>query len=1020
MKTHAIRWHELAGALILVVSAAFGASTNSAWFYRAWQSDEGLPDNMVTGIAQTPDGFLWVATPGGLAHFDGVRFQDYSPVNTAGEPTSVMQALLLDHRGRLWVVKDLGTIVCLDNEHPTAFTAENGLPRIRVTVMVEDGAGAIWIAYANGQLARIQDEKVRRFSDADGWNPDPHTWLASDKLGKLWYIRNGEVGVYRKGKFVPQQQLHPEFYCITAAQAGGLWISGRRELWKCGETNGLELIGPLPAFWPSAKTTALFEDHSGAVWVGTAEAGLFRYDASEFVNVKTSHREILSISEDHEGNIWVGTRLGGLNRLRRSALELANILPDLPAEAVLSVCQDATGDLWATTQSGLVTRNHEGAWEVLSTDPDWFARYANCVCPAKTGVWIGTQHRGLVNWRADQTNALRMSDGLASDSVRSLMASQSGEVWIGTESPNALQCLRNGKLIDFPLPNENGVVSALAQDASKTIWVGTMDGHLLRVSGEKLADVTTKTIPEPQGIRCLSTTPDGSLWIGYAGRGVGRWKAGKFTQFRARQGLRDDYISQILADRNGRLWFGGNRGLFYVKQANFDDLMNGRSDRLRSVSYNWDEGLSPLQSSHDHWPGALRSADGKLWFPIQNGLAVLDPDRVIENPKPPPLAIERVTIDGTIAAIYNATDNSTDTNPPAPLDLRRPKARLQVPAGNQQTVIEFTALSFAAPQNLAFKYRLEGLDKGWLDSRSRRSVSYPHLDPGDYRFHVKACNNDGIWNEAGVALALHVLPAFWQTWWFRIATILCVLGLNGFLARHYAVRRMRRRLEQINRERAVENERSRIAQDIHDDLGANLTEITLLSELAQSEEAPPHEVQSDIRKIAARARELTRSVDATVWAVNPRYDNFDSFVSYACTYAADYLTSAGIRLRMEVPVELPSHALPPEVRHNVFLILKEALNNTVKHAAATEVWLRIRVRPEGFSLAIEDNGKGFNLAAADEKARSDAGPLNIDATQKDGLFNMRRRMESIGGQLELASQPGQGTKIRLNVNFRHT
>lgn len=1020
-KTNLTRWDALASAFIFLAFSAFGASTNSSWFYRAWQSDEGLPDNMVTGIAQTPDGFLWVATPGGLAHFDGVRFQDFSPVNTAGTPTSVMQALLLDRRGRLWLAKDLGAVVCLDNGRLTAFTSENGLPRIRVTVMVEDGTGAIWIAYADGQLARIQDGKVNNFTSANGWIPDPRTWLASDKLGQLWYTKKGEVGVFRRGKFVPLQQLRPDFYCITAAQTGGVWISGHRELWKIfdtTDTNGLVFIGLLPAFWPSANTTALYEDGGGAVWIGTAEAGLIRYDASGFVNVKTSHREILSVSGDHEGNIWVGTRTGGLNRLRRSALALENALPDLPTEAVLSVCQETNGSLWAATQSGLVTRYEDDAWNILSTDPDWLARYANCICPADEGVWIGTQHRGLVHWRADQTNALRTWDGLASDTVRSLFRSQSGDVWIGTETPNALQCLRAGKLINFPLPTENSAVSAMVEDASHRVWVGTYDGHLLFVNGGRLEKIPASTLPQPQAIRSLAATADGSIWMGSAGRGLGRWKAGVFTRFRTRQGLRDEYISQIVPDQKGRLWLGGNRGLFYVKLVDFDDFAKGRSDRIRSVSYDWDEGLLPLQSSHDHWPGALRSTDGKLWFPTQNGLAVLDPDRVRENPKPPPVLIERVTIDGFIAATYDPIENLPETNAPAPLNLRGSKTRLPVPAGNQQTVFEFTALSFTAPRNIAFKYRLDPLDKGWMDSRGRRSVTYPHLDQGDYRFHVSACNNDGIWNETGAALAIHVLPFFWQTWWFRIPAVVIVLGLNGAAARYYALRRLRRRLEQINRERAVENERSRIAQDIHDDLGANLTEITLLSELAQSEDAPPHEVQSDIRKIAVRARELTRSVDATVWAVNPRYDNFDSFVSYACTYAEDYLSSAGIRLRMEVPAELPSHALPPEVRHNVFLILKEALNNTVKHAAATEVWLRIHVQPDGFSLAIEDNGKGFNLAAADEKAISEAGSLDLAATQKDGLFNMRKRMESVGGQLELTSQPDQGTKIRLQVKFR--
>jgi hypothetical protein len=999
----------LAVLWLLLNAATARAATNSAWLYRAWQPDEGLPDNTVTGISQTTDGFLWVATPGGLTHFDGVRFQDFAPANTAGTPSSVMQALMLDHLGRLWIAKELGTLLCLDNGHLSTLSAAQGLPKSRVTVLVEDGGGAVWVAHADGQLARIQQGRVHTFTAADGWGDNLHSWLACDMRGRLWFVRNGELGVYEKGRFRVLHELHPDAYCIAAARSGGIWVSGRRELWRCRETNSPVLLGPLPAFWPNAITTALCEDHTGAVWMGTEEAGLFRYDDSGFVSVKTSHREILSIAEDREGSLWVGTRLGGLNRLRRSALELQDILPDLPPEAVTSVCQDTAGDLWATTQSGLVSMGQENNWNVLSTDPDWFARYANCISPAADGgVWIGTQHRGLVSWREGQTTDLRQADGLAGDSIRSLLTTRSGDVWIGTEGSNGLHRLREGHLTRFPLPNETSVVSTLAEDATSGLWAGTSDGHLLRILGDVMTDLTDKTLPEPQAIRCLTTTPEGSLWIGYAGRGVGRWKAGRFTQFRARQGLRDDYISQILPDSRGRLWFGGNRGLFFVKQNDFDLVASGKATRVRSVSYDWEEGVLPLQSSHDHWPGAFQSSDGRLWFPTRRGLAVLDPEQVAENPIAPPVVIERVSIDGSTAALYHPMESPGETNAPACISLRQSGPRLNLPPGNQQTVIEFTALSLTAPGNMSFRYRLEGLDKGWMDFRGRRSASYPHLDPGNYRFTVIASNNDGLWNEIGASLKIHVMPFFWQSWWFRALSVILVLGANGAAARYYALRRIRRRLEQIDRERAVENERSRIARDIHDDLGANLTEITLLSELAQSPDAPPQEVQADIRKIAVRARELTRSVDATVWAVNPRFDNFDSFVSYACSYAEDYLVSAGVRLRMDVPGELPNHALPPEVRHNVFLILKEALNNTVKHAAATEVWLRLALLPGGFTLTLEDNGKGF---------QSGPEPMSASA-HHDGLLNMRKRIQSIGGELQIHTETNRGTTIHLRVHFR--
>ncbi|MST95091.1 MAG: hypothetical protein EXS33_07465, partial [Pedosphaera sp.] len=243
----------------------------------------------------------------------------------------------------------------------------------------------------------------------------------------------------------------------------------------------------------------------------------------------------------------------------------------------------------------------------------------------------------------------------------------------------------------------------------------------------------------------------------------------------------------------------------------------------------------------------------------------------------------------------------------------------------------------------------------------RRAAYYSHVPPGRYRFRVTAADQHGNWPETGAALDIEVLPHFWQTWWFQVLAALALLGTVGGLVRYLEIRKMRGQVEQAEREGAVERERARIAKDIHDDLGASLTEITLLSELAQGGEAPG-EVQADMRKIAARPRHLTQSLDATVWAVNPRNDTLESLVTYTCQHAEDFLKAAGIRCRLEVPDRLPARALTATARHNVFLIVKEALHNVVKHAAATGVTLRLTVRPDGLTLVIEDNGRGFDPA----------------------------------------------------------
>jgi signal transduction histidine kinase len=295
---------------------------------------------------------------------------------------------------------------------------------------------------------------------------------------------------------------------------------------------------------------------------------------------------------------------------------------------------------------------------------------------------------------------------------------------------------------------------------------------------------------------------------------------------------------------------------------------------------------------------------------------------------------------------------------------------------------------------------MEGHEKGWTEV-SDRVVRYTQLPPGHYRFQVTACNEDGLWNDTGSMLAILVLPPFWRTWWFLTATTLCLLGAIVGMVHYLSTQKLQRQLEQFRQQEAVEKERGRIARDIHDQLGANLTQLSLLGELVEGDKESPGDVEEHARQISLTARETTRALDEIVWTVNPSNDTLEGLINYVCKYAQDYLAVAGLRYRLDVPPQLPATPLPPEMRHNVFLAAKESVTNVVRHAQAGEVWIRLRLEPGRFTLEIEDDGRG----PGDVNARS----------HRNGLRNMRRRMEDVGGEFSIGPGSERGTLVRLTV-----
>jgi signal transduction histidine kinase len=988
---------------MLLVCAGQALAGSNDWFVRAWRSDEGLPDNNVTGLVQIPDGYMWVATLGGLVRFDGTRFQEFSPDNLKGIPGRGVRAMVMDPRHRLWLALDRGIVVCVESNTARIFTKQDGLPPVTPLSMAADGDGGIWILNTRRNLIRIQDGKVDLFGTDQGLPAGSISCsLANDRDGRLWFSMDNKIGIFQAGRFDVLATLPQHRIAIGKCRAGGIWICADSQLLKCDQGGQVEVKGRLPA---SVAPGVVFEDRSGAVWIGTAENGLFRYEASGFQTVSTSHREILSLLEDDEGNLWVGTGGGGLDRLQRRIVEVLGAGTGQPFESVRSVCTDAGGESWLTTQNGDLVRQQGTNWSVMNDGTNWPGGRAMCVTadPQSGAVWVGTAGRGLLRWQNGRFRYWGHGRGLAGGFVHSLLLGSNGDLWIAMSEE--LQRLRAGSLETYEMPRPFRSMRAMTEDNQGRIWLGTSDGLLFCVKDNQVVDETKRVQGQRLSIRCLRATADGSLWIGYAGFGLGWFKDGKYARLTTEQGLYDDFVSQICDDASGELWFAGNHGIFRLGMREALDAAAGRIRRVQSVVYGRDQGIPNLEATYENAPGIWRAPDGRLLLATRSGLVNIHPENVPVNPRPPPVRLERLTVDDKTVGLNESRSPLRKAAGENLLDLDRPETELRLPPNHHRIEFDFTALSFTAPENVQFRYRLEGLDDQWSPAGTERSAHYSRLPAGRYCFRVTACNNAGVWSPAGASLSFVVLPFVWQTWWFRLAILggftVCVIGV----VRYISFRRLRWRLRVLEQQAALDKERTRIARDLHDDLGGSLTETALLLEMTERRPALPETAREPLRQCSELVRRVVKSVDEIIWAINPRNDTLRYVVDYISQFATEFLHAANLRCRVDLPDQLPDKHISPEVRHNLFLVVKEALNNVARHAHAGEVWLRVAATGEKISFAVEDDGRGFFRAPDDAFA--------------DGLRNMRQRMEEIGGSFNVESRAGTGTRVMFVYPFPH-
>ena len=990
--------------------AAVVSSGGSKFLAQAWQTEDGLPQNTVNAIVQTGDGYLWLGTFGGLARFDGVRFTVYGVNEREGLKNNRILCLLEDRSGTLWIGTEGGGLAAYRAGRFTCFTTQAGLAHNIVSALAEDAEGALWMATPKG-LSCLKHGKWTSYFERDGLPGNEVKNLHIGRSGRLWVSTAKGLCFFDGRRFWPAYEAElagrGPLNGVIEAEDGWFWLYGDDFLLRANHGRAAEPYGFAGSNCP--PILAACEGADGTLWLGGWVRGVHHYDGQALISYAApqglSDNDVRSLCADREGNLWVGTVGGGLNRMKTRRIELFTRQDGLRNEVAMSLAEEPAGEFWVGSNCGGLYRWQGRRFE-LASPGDGFPDNA-CIWPVRMGrdgtLWIGTWGGGLYQYKAGVRVQFTRANGLSDDVVLSLCEDREGGLWIGTYQ-GGLDYFDGAQLRSFS--ERDGLagkyLTTIVQTRDGALWIGSNGGGLNRRQNGVFSVFTTRDGLASNFIRTLYEDAEGRLWIGTGG-GLCCWAEGKFFTCASRHGLADDVISQILEDETGNLWLGSNRGILRVRKQQLDELASGQIDAVDCLVYGKEEGLRNLECTGGFHPAGLKSRDGKLWFSTVKGLVMIEPAKMANHHSPPRVLIEAVRVDDQRIPIsssaWQETSPETGVLGAVAGTAISPAPSVTVPAGKSAIELEYTALSFAAPERIQFKYQLKGLDSGWVKAGARRTAYYNHVPPGAYTFQVIACNNDGVWNELGCALALQVLPPFWQRAWFLGLTGLAGAGLLGGGVRYVSVRKLRRKLERLEMLHAVEKERTRIARDIHDDLGAGLTQIALLGELAKREAASVPEMKQLAARITEKTGGLVRDMDEIVWAINPQNDSLPPLTAYLCHFAREFVSP--VRCRLDVMADLPAYPLASDLRHHLFLVVKEALNNVVKHAGASEIWLRISVRERVICLALEDNGRGFDTATP--------------RAGGNGLRNMRRRLEEMGGTFELESQPGTGTRIRLTL-----
>ncbi len=970
-----------------------GLSRFNGYEFITYGVDQGLPHHTVNDLLEARDGTYWVATGAGLVHFRSasqtesrlsissstagalqpeLRFEVYRSAD--GDRAQTINALLEDRSGVIWCGTDAG-LYRLDQKQGSWVLSlvDIGLPADKssdamVSTFLEDRSGSLWIGTASGLYRRLHGGRVEHYTTHNGLPRDDVRALLEDRNDRLWM--GTTVGLY---------QLSPE------ATSGRLAIEHSYTV----ETG-------LRSNW----ITSLLQSRDGRLWIGT-KAGLCEFVASAehpglaFRSYTTaqglSGSEIESLAEDGEGNVWIGTESGGAMKVTRNGFASYFETDGLRTIRIASIFEDSAGELCVIgSQAGKLFINwlsngrFADASPKLSEGINYGWGWNQIAFQDHLGEWWMPTDQGVFRFsRAGAVDQLRRlgpkaiyttDDGLTSNQVFRLFEDSRGDIWIGTISPNRDALARwqraTGRFQTYSAADsvpQFMAPTAFREEPNGTLWIGFYEGGIVRFEGGRFVRFTTADgVPEGM-IRDLQIDHNGKLWIASSRGGVARVddlaaEHPRFVTYTTAQGIASNHVTCVVEDQQGRIYIGTPQGI---------DRLDVTSGHIKH--YTVADGLA-----NNFVNVAYRDRQGVLWFGTLHGLSRLVPEPDVSLTAPS-IFISGLRIAGEAYAVSPLGDTKV--------------AGPQLSPNQNDLQIDFSSVSVSEATSLRYQYKLEGADRDWSAPTDHRSITYARLSPGSYRFQVRAVNADGVASAQPAFVSFTVLRPIWQRWWFVTLGALFAVAAAIMLYKY----RVRRLLE-------LERIRTRIATDLHDDIGSSLSQIAILSEVVRQKVGQDHAaVTEPLSQITTSSSELMDTMSDIVWAIDPHKDRLTDLTQRMRRFASDVLTSRNIDFDFHEPADHRNLNLGADVRRQVFLVCKESINNIVRHSNCSRVYLEFRVERDHLTLIIKDNGRGFDTA---------------NENDGHGLLSMQQRAKDTGGTLHIISRPGDGTIITLTMPIR--